>query len=85
MSESHENQSLFERASFQRKVVYALYAVCAVLFALDFFVHRHVEHPIEHWWGFYAIYGFIALVVIVMGAKLLRVFVRRDENYYDDA
>ena len=85
MSDSSQDGGLFDRPGFRRNVVYALYGVCALLFVADFFVHRHVEHPIEHWWGFYAVFGFIALVVIVMGAKLLRRVVRRDERYYDDA
>lgn len=85
MSESNQDQSFFERDGFKRAVIIGLYVSCALLFAVDFVVHRHVEHPIEHWWGFYPVFGFIALVAIVMGAKLLRVFVRRDESYYDDA
>jgi len=32
--------------------------------------------------GYHAVVGFIAFTLIVLGAKLLRVFIRRDESYY---
>jgi hypothetical protein len=33
--------------------------------------------------GFYAIYGFVACVLLVVIAKELRKLLMRDENYYD--
>jgi hypothetical protein len=35
-------------------------------------------------WGFYAIYGFVACVILVLVAKEMRKLVMRDEDYYDD-
>jgi len=40
-------------------------------------------HPFEALWGFYAIYGFVACVVLVLLAKEMRKILMRDEDYYD--
>jgi len=59
-----------------------LAGVCILLFLLDFIVHRHSYVPGEGMWGFYAFTGFIAFTLIVLGAKRLRSWILRDENYY---
>jgi hypothetical protein len=60
-----------------------LYAACIVLVILDFVVHRHISVAIERVPAFYALYGFVALVGVVLAAKGLRLLVKRDERYYD--
>ena len=59
------------------------YALCGLLFVLDFIIHRHASRDWEQLPGFYAIYGFAAFVVLVLVAKLLRKLVMRKEDYYD--
>ena len=66
-----------------RRVLYSLYVFCAVLLVIDFLYHRHSLHPWESWTGFYAVYGFVGCVLLVLIAKLLRGLVKRPENYYD--
>jgi len=61
-----------------------LYLACAVLLALDFVINRHVSHPWENLFGFYAIFGFVACVLLVLGAKEMRKMLKRKEDYYDD-
>lgn len=68
----------------KRKLRIVLYVACALLVVADFLVHRHVAMPAERLPVFYALYGFVALVTVVMAAKGLRRLVKRDENYYDD-
>lgn len=65
------------------KVVYAVYAICAVLFGLDFVIHRHAEVGFDGWYGFYGWFGFIACVGLVLAARAMRIFLKRDEDYYD--
>ena len=43
----------------------------ALLIVIDPFVHKHGPFAIEHVWGFYAIYGFVACVGLVLIAKWL--------------
>lgn len=66
------------------KLVYALYAVCALLFVLDFFYRKHTHFGFEHWIGFYAWYGFLSYVGLIFISKAFRRLVKRSEDYYGD-
>ncbi len=66
------------------KIVYALYAVCGALIVIDPFIHKHGPFAIEHLWGFYGIFGFLACVGLVAAAKLVRAVLMRPEDYYDE-
>jgi len=66
------------------RVVYGLYTVCGLLFAIDFFVEKHGPFAIEHVFGFYAIYGFVGAFGLVLAAKQMRRVVMRPEDHYDD-
>ena len=59
------------------------YLICIALVAADFIVHRHIYLAFEEIPTFYALYGFVACVVLVVIAKVIRKFVMRDESYYD--
>lgn len=65
-----------------QKFIMALLLLGALLFGLDFIVHRHVKVPGEQIYGFHAIAGFVSFTVIVLGARLLRYFIARDESFY---
>jgi hypothetical protein len=65
------------------RLVWSLYAVCGLLLAIDVFVPKHGPFPIEHHFGFYGLFGFIACVVLVLVAKRLRRVLMRPEDYYD--
>ena len=67
------------------RLIVGLMVVCAVLFLLDFIIHRHIKVPGEELYGFHAIVGFASFTVVVMGAKMLRLVIRRNENYYGDS
>mgnify|MGYP001264201711 FL=1 len=74
---------IFDKPQNVRRVLWALVAVCIATIGADFFYHRHIVHPWEGVWGFYAIYGFVACVVLVLVAKELRKLLMRAEDYYD--
>lgn len=65
------------------RLVYGLYAVCALLVVAELFVDRHPHFGIERVFGFYALYGLFGCVALVLIAKLLRRLVGRDEDYYE--
>jgi len=48
------------------------------------FVHQHVHFGIEDSFGFYAWYGFATCVGMVVLAKLLGIFLKRREDYYQE-
>lgn len=69
----------------------SFYVLCVILLAADFFVHRHelkladgnLIKTLEQMPSFYAVYGFVGCSLLVFGAKLMRIFLMRDEAYYD--
>ena len=66
------------------KIFYGLVLICAGLFLADFFYHKHVNFAFEDWFGFFAWYGFVCCVALVLLAKQMRKLVMRDEDYYGD-
>lgn len=64
------------------RLIIGLIVLCVFLFAMDFVWHRHVKVPGEEFYGYHAIAGFVSFTVIVLGARLLRVLIKRDESYY---
>jgi len=65
------------------RLVYGLYAISALLILADAFMDRHGPFAIEHLFGFYGIFGFVACAGLVLAAKELRKIIVRPENYYD--
>jgi hypothetical protein len=53
------------------------------LVAFDFFSEKHGHYSWESFPGFYALFGFVSCVVLVLAAKQLRRILKRDEDYYD--
>ena len=81
--QDNERRYWLDHPENQRKVRVTLYVACAILFVLDFIIHRHVEIPVERFWGFYPIFGFVACVLLVLVAKEMRKVLMRTEDYYD--
>jgi hypothetical protein len=73
---------LDERTNVER-LVRGFYALCLMVLLLDLFVPRHGAFAIEQLFGFYAFFGFIACVTLVLVAKQLRRVLMRAEDYYD--
>ena len=65
------------------RLVYGFYLVCGLLLAIDAFVPKNGPYRIEHIFGFYGVFGFLACVALVLIAKQLRRVLMRPENYYD--
>ncbi len=80
---SDDKVHLFDKPENVRRLLWGLYICCAVLFALDFVVDRYTKHPLEEFWGFYPVYGFVGCVLLVQVAKLMRRFLMRSEDYYE--
>ncbi len=85
MSADKQKTYLFDNPRNVRRVVFGLVGACVILAGLDLVLHRHVSHPWEAMFGFYAVYGFVACVLLVLLAKELRKVLIREEDYYDEA
>jgi hypothetical protein len=80
---AQEKQHLFDKPENIKRLLGILYLCCALLLVADLFIRRHVTHAWESLWGFYALFGFLACVVLVLLAKQLRKILKRPEDYYD--
>lgn len=78
-----DNPGFFDKPENIKRILRVFYAICALLVALDFFIHRHTYHPLEELYAFYPVYGFVGCVVLVLIAKWMRTFLMRDEDYYE--
>lgn len=59
------------------------YASLAVLLVLDISVEKHPFFGFDGVLNFSAAYGFISCVFLVLIARVLRMFMMKDEDYYD--
>lgn len=73
----------FDRPRNIKRMLRVFYALCAALFAADFLHQRDVAHAFESAPGFYALFGLVACVVLVLAAKEMRKVLMRGEDYYE--
>lgn len=83
MQDADGKQYLFDKPRNVTRLLRGFYAVCIVLLVMDLVLHRHVIHAWENLPGFYALFGFVACVVLVLAATQMRKVVMRKEDYYD--
>jgi len=65
------------------KIVWALVVVCFGLFFADALYTKHGHFAVEYLFAFYAVFGFVMCVFLVLVAKWMRTFLMRDEDYYE--
>ena len=58
-------------------------AVLALTLLAELLYESHPHFGVDGLFGFNAAFGFAACVAMVLFAKLLGVFLKRDEDYYD--
>ena len=59
-------------------------AVLALTLFPDFFIHPHAYFGIDGSFGFFAWYGFVTCAAMVAVAKVLGIFLKRKDTYYDN-
>jgi hypothetical protein len=75
---------LFDKPRNVRILFVCYYSSLFILLITEFLIHKHGYLPWEEWPEFYAVFGFVACVVLVVVAKyFLRPLVKRREDYYD--
>ena len=80
--DDHESHWI-ERKATIKGILCGLFIICFALFVADAFYHKHIVFEVQSLFGFYAIFGFFMCVGLVLAAKVLRLFLMRDEDYYD--
>jgi hypothetical protein len=65
------------------KLYRTVWVIGIILVACDLVVHKHEELGFAMWFAFFAVYGFVACVTLVVTAKALRRVLMRPEDYYE--
>lgn len=79
-----EKKHFFDSPGNVKKFIRGFYIICVLLLIIDFFVPRQGHYYWEDVPGFYAAYGLVACIVLVLASKyILRRLVKRREDYYD--
>lgn len=80
----NEKKHMFDNPKNVKRLLAIFFTSVVILFILDFFVPKHAHFPWEHWPVFYAIFGFVACVLLVLVSRyILRPLVKRKEDYYE--
>jgi len=58
--------------------------ILAATVVADVFVRQHADFGVEDTLGFYAWYGFLTCVAMIVVAKGLSVLLKRSDRYYGD-
>ncbi len=82
MKPQADEQNWLVRPSTIRLLWRILWIVLALTVAADFFVKPKPYFSIEGWYGFAAAFGFLSCVLMVLVAKALGAFLKRDQDYY---
>ncbi len=74
----------FDHPQNIKRLKIVFYILLALLVLPDFFIHKHsLFSSIEAVPGFYALFGFISCVAIILISKLLGFVLKKNEDYYD--
>jgi hypothetical protein len=80
----NSKQYLFDNPRNVKILLRSFFSSLVILLVIEFFVHQHPHFPWEGWPAFYAVFGFVACVALVLAAKyILRPLMKRREDYYD--
>ena len=79
-----EKLYIFDKPRNVKRLIVGFFTIAGILLLLDLVIHRHAELEAETWFGFYAFYGLIGSMFLVLTAKELRRILMRKEDYYGD-
>lgn len=73
----------FDNPKNVRRLLMVFYTSLVVLLVSEFFVHMHGDFAWEEMPFFFGTYGFVSCVALIYIAKVLRMFIKRNEDHYD--
>ena len=79
-----KNAALFDNPDNVRRLRTGFFIALVLVLIAEAFVEMHGSFAVEHFYGFYAVYGFISYVRLIFLAKFLRTLLMRKEDYYDN-
>ena len=76
-------QNWFYRKYIIKKLRISSLAILGLVVLTESFIQLHPHFDIERLFGFYAIFGFLSCVGLIIFAKLLGFLIKRKDDYYD--
>lgn len=76
-------QNWFYRESSIKKLWIGAGIILFLTVLAELVVKLHPHFEVESYFGFHAVYGFIACVAMIVFAKLLGFLIKRKDDYYD--
>jgi hypothetical protein len=67
-----------------KRLTMLLYVVCGLLVVADAAYHKHAHFATDALFGFYAFYGLLASVALVVVARAVAALFSRPEDYYGE-
>lgn len=78
------NYATKEPSHPKRDALLAVYGLILIfMIVIGFFIHWPIEFKWQDVTSFYAIYGFSACIFLIYVAKVLRILLPHDEDYYE--
>lgn len=84
MQETKIDGGYFDQPSTRKLLWRILWGTCLVSVFLELFIERKSHFPIDNFFGFYAVLGFVACTACILIAKGLGFFLKRRVDYYAD-
>lgn len=79
-----EKEYFFDKPRNVKMFIRGFYILCALLLVVDLFIPKHGVFYWEEVPEFFAAYGLVSCILLVLAAKhILRRIVKRKEDYYD--
>lgn len=72
-----------DRPELRKWALAVFFVILAALAVSDFFIKKHDHINLGNIPMFYAVYGCLACVVLLVLARILRLLVKRDRDYYE--
>ena len=82
--EMKKKLSLFDSPANVKRFLLLFYLCLFVLLGVDPFIHKHPDFEWEAAPQFFAAYGFVSCVLLIFIARILRLLIKRDEDYYEE-
>jgi len=84
MTTPRKEFDFFDRPKVIRGLWIALFATCGLTVAAELVIQRHPHFGFDGFFGFYALLGFVSCAVLILFSKLVALFLKTREDYYDD-
>lgn len=83
-NDHNDKPGVFDNPRNVKRLLVVFFTLTGLMLLIDVFYHKHAIFHWEEYFGFYAVYGFVACVILVIVSKyILRPLVMRKEDYYD--